>query len=142
MCHIHLTENVWIICLQNKSMNMTDRPLGVTIIGILWILLGICVLLAGTVFGAVFTLIAGVFGIVLGAIVIIIGLITLVLGLGCFKGWSWVWILGVIITGLNLLMGLIGLIFTGGVSVISLLLSIIILYYLFQPSVKAWFGTE
>lgn len=121
---------------------MADRPLGVTIIGMLWILLGLFVLVVGLVFGAAITLLAGPFGLVAGLIVILLGLLTLALGLGCFKGWSWVWTLGMLVTGLDLLMGIFGLLVTGGVSLINLLFCIVILYYLFQPNVKAWFGKE
>lgn len=121
---------------------MAERPLGVTIIGILWILLGLFLLLSGLGVGTLLVLITAGLGVIVGGVIALLGLITLALGVGCFQGWSWVWIVGVIITGLHLILGLIGLLFTGGASIISLIISAIILYYLFQPNVKAWFGQE
>ncbi|MDD1724081.1 MAG: hypothetical protein LUQ07_03005 [Methanospirillum sp.] len=119
---------------------MADRPLGVTIIGILWILLGLLLLLAGLGLGTLLAILTAGLGVMVGGSIVLLGLITLALGVGCFQGWSWIWIVGVIITGLHLVLGLIGLLFTGGASIVSLIISAIILYYLFQPNVKAWFG--
>lgn len=121
---------------------MENRPFGVTLIGILWIILGFFILLMGVTFGALISLFSGIFGIAAGAVIVLFGLITLALGVGCFKGWAWIWTVGVLFTGINLVMAIISLLATGGVSLISLLLSVIILYYLFQPGVKTWFKKE
>ena len=128
--------------LINKGEYMENRPFGVTLIGILWIILGFFILLMGVTFGALISLFSGIFGIAAGAVIVLFGLITLALGVGCFKGWPWIWTVGVLFTGINLVMAIISLLATGGVSLISLLLSVIILYYLFQPGVKAWFKKE
>ena len=119
---------------------MVERPLGVTIIGILWILSGFFVLVLGAISGAVLTVILGAFGVAAGGIMVILGLVNLALGIGCFKGWPWVWTVGVILTALDLILGIGGLLFSGGVSIIGLIIAAVILYYLFQPNVKAWFG--
>jgi len=123
---------------------MADRPLGVTIIGILWIIGGLLMLLAGLGLAALGAVIAGpiggVVGLALGFVLIIIGIIEILLGIGCFKAWGWVWTVGVIITIISLVMGIITLFSDWMSGLISIIISAIILWYLFQANVKAYFG--
>jgi len=123
---------------------MAERPLGVTIIGILWILGGLLMLLAGLGLAALGAVIAGpiggVVGLALGFVLIIIGIIEILLGIGCFKAWGWVWTVGVIITIISLVMGIITLFSDWMSGLISIIISAIILWYLFQANVKAYFG--
>ncbi|NYT21797.1 MAG: hypothetical protein GKC07_08380 [Methanomicrobiales archaeon] len=119
---------------------MTERPLGVTIIGILWILGGILGLLAGAGFMAMGTLFFGPYSLLFGIVFIIIGIIEIVLGYGCFQAWPRVWTVGVILTVISLLLGIGSLVTTGAGALMSIVISGIILYYLFQPHVKAYFG--
>jgi len=123
---------------------MAERPLGVTIIGILWIIGGLIMLLAGlgaAAFGAVIGgPIGGVIGLVLGFFLVIVGIIEIILGIGCFKGWGWVWTVGVIITIISLVMGIIDLFTSGMGALIGIIISAIILWYLFQANVKRYFG--
>jgi hypothetical protein len=121
---------------------MTERPLGVTILGILWIIGGLLALLGGLGVAVVGTLVAGIIGLVLGFVFIIIGLVDLVLGIGCFKAWPWVWTIGVIFSILSILAGLVSLLTSGAGALISIIIAIVILYYLFQPHVKAYFGQK
>jgi len=113
-----------------------ERPLGVTIIGILWIIGGILALAGGT--GSAFML--GPLGVAFGTALVIIGLIQIVLGIGCFMAWPWVWTVGVILTVISLLMGIASLFTTGAGVLLTIIIAAIILYYLFQPHVKAYFG--
>ena len=119
---------------------MAERPLGVTIIGILWIIGGILGLLAGAGFMAMGTVFFGAFGLLFGAIFIVIGIIEIVLGYGCFQAWPWVWTVGVILTAISLLMGIVSIFTSGAGALLSIVISAIILYYLFQPHVKTYFG--
>jgi len=119
---------------------MSDRPLGVTIIGILWIIGGLLLLLGGGGLALGFGALFGAMGVAFGAFFAIIGLLELLLGVGCFMAWPWVWTVGVIITAINLLSAIYAVITTGWGALISLIISLIILYYLFQPHVKAYFG--
>lgn len=123
---------------------MAERPLGVTIIGILWIIGGLIMLLGGlgaAAFGAVIGgPIGGVIGLVLGFTLIIVGIIEIILGIGCFKAWGWVWTVGVIITIISLVMGIIDLFTSGMGALIGIIISGIILWYLFQANVKRYFG--
>ena len=70
----------------------------------------------------------------------IIGLIFIILGIGCFKGWGWVWTIGVIITIIYLILGIIDLVQSGASALIGIIISIVILWYLFKDNVKKYFG--
>ncbi|MDD1719039.1 MAG: hypothetical protein LUQ25_03170 [Methanoregulaceae archaeon] len=120
---------------------MAERPMGVTIIGILWIIAGLLWIFAGIVGGAVLAVIGlGAIGAALGVIFFVIGIIDILLGIGCFMGWGWVWTIGVIFMILNLIIGLISLFGSPVTGVITIIIAIIVLWYLFQPNVKAYFG--
>ena len=120
---------------------MSERPLGVTILGILWILGGLLLVIGGIIGGAALMMVGlGGLGAALGVIFFIIGIVDLLLGLGCFKAWSWVWIVGVIFSAISILIGIVSLVTTGFSALIEIVIAAIILYYLFQPQVKAYFG--
>jgi hypothetical protein len=122
---------------------MADRPLGVTIIGILWILYGLVLIFGGIIGGAVLSVAGlGALGALIGIVLLIVGIIYLVLGIGSFKAWPWVWIVGVVFTIISVLINLVTLV-SGGISaIIGIIIDAIILWYLFQPQVKAYFGTS
>jgi hypothetical protein len=131
------------------------RPIGVTLVGILYFLSGLLTLLVGVglalVDPSVFngTPLEGVGQTALfvaGGIFAAIGLISLLIAFGCFKGWGWTWTLGVIFAVIGILVALFSGWSYGWTSgtmfsmVISILIEILILVYLFRPGVKAWFG--
>jgi hypothetical protein len=120
---------------------MSERPLGVTIIGILWILSGLLWFVAAFIGGAVLAFLGlGALGAIVGVILFIIGIINILLGIGSFKGWSWVWVIGVIFMVINLLFGLVSLVTSPGTGIITIVIAAIVLWYLFQPQVKSFFG--
>jgi hypothetical protein len=119
---------------------MSERPLGVTILGILWIIGGLLALLGGLGIAAIGTILAGAIGLVIGIVFIIIGLVDLALGVGCFKAWPWVWTVGVIFSIISILIGLVSLVTSGFSAIVGIIIAAIILYYLFQPQVKTYFG--
>jgi hypothetical protein len=84
----------------------------------------------------------GTLGATVGVVLFIIGIIDLLVGFGCFKGWSWVWIIGIIIVIINVLIWLVSLVAGGNaaMAIFGIIIAIIIGWYLFQPQVKAWFG--
>jgi len=118
----------------------TERPLGVTIIGILWLIGGILALLGGLGIAALGGAFLGAFGAVIGFFFVIVGIIDIILGIGCFQAWPWVWTVGVIISILSIIAGIASLITSGAGALLGIVISGIILYYLFQPHVKAYFG--
>jgi hypothetical protein len=121
-------------------MTENARPLGVTIIGILWFIAGILTVIGGAVGGSALAIIGlGAIGAAVGVIFVIIGLVFLFLGIGCFKGWPWVWPVGVIFTIIGIIINLLSILSNTGSAIIGIIIDAIILWYLFQPQVKAWF---
>lgn len=126
-------------------MAQGDRPLGVTIIGILFIIGGIIALIGGGLGGLAMSVLGlGIVGLIFGGILAIIGIVYIILGIGCFKGWGWVWTLAVIFAVLGIIMQIASLAMTGtaGIAsvIIGILINAVILWYLFQANVKQWFG--
>jgi hypothetical protein len=120
---------------------MSERPLGVTIIGILWIIGGLLAIFAGIIGGAILSVAGlGGLGAAIGIIAFIVGIVYLILGIGCFKAWPWVWTVGVIFSALSILLGIVNLFMVGASALLGIIIAAIILYYLFQPQVKAYFG--
>lgn len=120
---------------------MSERPVGVTILGILWIIQGLFMLLGG-IFGGVLLSIMGNVGIgaVIGIVLFIVGIVDLLLGIGCFNAWPWVWTIGIIFSVIGILGGIANLATSWTNALVGIVISAIILYYLFQPQVKAYFG--
>ncbi len=120
---------------------MAERPLGVTILGILWLLGGLFWITGGFIAGGILNLAGlGTLAATFGVILLVIGIIDLLLGIGCFMAWSWVWVVGIIAVIINILVCLVSL-FTGGSgAIIGLIIAVIIGWYVYQPKVKAYFG--
>lgn len=118
-----------------------ERPLGITILAILAAIAGVLGLLGSL------GLMAVGFG---GGLFVILGLVTLVLSVlylaFAYGAWTlqpWGWTLGVGIAVASIVITLIQLIqgmSTPLSAIISIAISGVILYYLFQPDVKAAFG--
>ena len=119
------------------------RPLLVTLIGVIYVLLGLLLLLvSGIVLAATgmavdpeIEEIAGLSG---GAVAVL-GIIQIVVGAGFLKGWKLWWYLGVIFTILNLIFGIASLFVTGAGGIVLVIVALIILWYLFRDNVKEFF---
>ena len=131
-------------------MQKPPRPTGVSILAILNLLGGILAVLGGILLIGVggsgmmsslgFTgFISGIVAAV-GGIVIVIGLFALVVGWGMWTGKTWAWILAVILYALGALSSLISLAAGAISSIVGLLISAFLLWYLWRPHVKAFFG--
>ena len=127
-----------------------SRPVGITILAVLEILIGIVGLLASLAIiglSALFSTLPrvgsllGTFGLVIGGVILFFSLIWLATGVGFVHGRGWSWTLGVIFSILSLLGAIgaltIGLI-TGGVG--GVIFWGLMLYYLTRIHVKAFFG--
>jgi len=77
---------------------------------------------------------------IIGGVVIIVALLDLVLAWGLWTGKGWAWIVTLIFAVLGILFSLVSVIRGGIVAILILALDIIIIYYLFTPHVKAFFG--
>jgi hypothetical protein len=91
----------------------------------------------GAAVGGMFAGLGLVFGIIVGAI----AALYIAIAYGVWKGRSWAWMLGVVVSIIALVFAVLGL--SGGISLsslISLALPAIVLYFLFQPDVKRYLG--
>ena len=144
-----------------------NRPTGVTIIGILTIIGGVLMLVSGIALAAlasVFPLVAstgdqasmlqsqipstipveylGIASLSVGTILIIIGIVSLIVAYGLFKAKKWAWTANVALSIISIAMGIVS-IATGSIgSIVGIVISGAILYYLYRPHVKEYFGKK
>lgn len=141
----------------------TKRPTGVTIIGILTIIGGILMLIGGiglVTLAAVVPIIPssggqfnsqlantgmstellGIVSSATGGLLLILGIASLVVAYGLFKAKKWAWTISVILSVISIGMGIVSIV-TGNIgAVVSIAISGLILYYLYRPHVKEYFG--
>jgi hypothetical protein len=137
---------------------MRQRPLGVTILAVLEVLGGLLFLLVALAsFLLAFVLnisdfqqrygvdipqeilnLGSAFFAVVGVVLIIIAILSFILAWGFLKGKRWAWLLGVVLSVLEIIGGAVS-IFSASPSVLGLIIAVIVLVYLFLPSTKAWF---
>lgn len=106
------------------------RPLGVTIIAILTIIGGIIFLASGLVL-----LIIGI-----GIILLALGIAFLVMAYGLWKGKRWAWTITLILSAIGIILALVSIAFGNVGSILSVFIHGIVIYYLYKPNVKAYFG--
>lgn len=92
----------------------------------------------------------GMVPLVLGIVLLILGIAYLVVSYGLLKGKGWAWIVTVVVTIIGLIIQIISSIMAGSVTssvivglgsnIIGIIISGIIIYYMFRPHVKAYFG--
>lgn len=114
------------------------RPLLVTLIGVLYLLLALLGIGAGVIAlltGLSVDLELQAFAEVTGGGMIVLGLIYLVVAMGFFKGWKLWWYIGVIFSIIGIILGLLSL--PGGI--IFIIIELIVLWYLFRDNVKEFF---
>ncbi|HEY7733202.1 MAG TPA: hypothetical protein VIB07_00245 [Nitrososphaera sp.] len=132
------------------------RPTGVTIIAILNIIGGIIMLVGGLVLVAAGSILPslstntdlsgvpawliGTAAIAVGIILIILGIISFIVAYGLMKGMSWAWTLTVVLSIIGIVLNAISLASGNFGGIISIIISAIILYYLYRPHVKSFFG--
>jgi hypothetical protein len=120
------------------------RPLGVTIIGVLLLLLGLIILLAVNMVGTLDE-IEG-YETVIESVMLLFGVIYMLLAVGFLKGWAWIWTLTMAMLILGIVLDIASWIVGGGglgdllSTFIGLLLPIIILLYMSSAKVKTFFG--
>ena len=136
---------------------MKNRPAGITIIAIVFLILGVFSLLwSGLIFGfgGLRALFGGVFsaeqmaaagasGAWAGFLGMITALIQIVTGFGLLAMKKWAYILAMIAVGLSLLQGIFGM-FSGGIfsfmcGSLGLVIPVIVLVYLLTPGIRSNF---
>ncbi|MGY5864056.1 MAG: hypothetical protein RTV41_05595 [Candidatus Thorarchaeota archaeon] len=112
-----------------------DRPLGVTILAVLEIIVG-----ALGLFGAVSILLLGAlipffggFVMILGVVVLFLSLIDLIVGWGLWSLKSWAWMVALIVNIINLILNALQF------NILGAIINIIIIIYLQQGDIKSRF---
>lgn len=118
------------------------RPLGVTIVAILMIINGI-ILIASGVGGVTAGAVMGIpFVGVASSVLIALGIATLIIAWGLITGKGWAWIVTVILSIISIIMSIIAIAGGNFGAIINLIISGVILYYMYRPDVKAYFGRK
>jgi lysylphosphatidylglycerol synthetase-like protein (DUF2156 family) len=78
----------------------------------------------------------------IGGILIAIGILSFVVSYGLLKGRTWAWTLTVVLSIISIVLNAISIAAGNIASLVSVIISGIILYYLFRPHVKAYFGKK
>lgn len=146
-----------------SNSTTTKRPTGVTIIGILSIIGGLVMLIGGislVTLAAVLPILpmsddqinsqlatAGMSPAMLsmvssatGGLLLILGIASLVVAYGLFKAKKWAWSISVVLSIISIAMGIVSIVTGNFGSIASIAISGVILYYLYRPHVKAYFG--
>lgn len=118
---------------------MAKRPLLITVLGALYALMGILIVLAAIALffvdlSTIDSALADA-GALLGGGVLVFGLVYLIIGYGFLNGWTIMWYLGIIFSAI----GALGSLLTIPAGLVSLVINVVILYYLFRPQVKSFF---
>ncbi len=75
-----------------------------------------------------------------GVTYIVLGCIYGIASAGFFKGWWFMWYLGVILNALTMILAIVGLCkIVDATGIIQVVISLILLLYLFKPNVKKYF---
>ena len=83
----------------------------------------------------------GGLGIAFGVVLVAIAIVSFVVAYGLLKGKGWAWTVAIILSIISIVWNAITLVTAANFGgIISIIISGIILYYLFRPHVKAYFG--
>jgi len=78
--------------------------------------------------------------IAIGGILLAMAIVSFVVAYGLLKGLGWAWTVTVILSIISIVLNAISIAAGNISSIISIIISGIILYYLYKPHVKAYFG--
>ena len=120
-----------------------NRPLGVTIIGVLLFIFGLFMILGGITLGAL-TDLEGL-DLAIEMVALAMGVIYILAAFGFFKGWGFVWLLTMIVVVIGIIWNILSWVL-GGLDMdkvasllIGLIIPIIILLYMNSSNVKTFF---
>jgi hypothetical protein len=86
------------------------------------------------------SLLIGAAAIAVGIIIIILGIVSFIVAYGLLKGMGWAWTLTVVLSVIVIILNAISIASGNFGGIISIIISAIILYYLYRPHVKSFFG--
>ena len=145
-------------------MQQKHRPLGITIIAILTIIGGIGFLASGIralavapflsnvnisssnispSAGTTTTIPQGLVGLSagIGVVLIALGVAYFVMAYGLWKGKGWAWTITVILSFIGIALGIVSIVTVQNIGAIfHLIINAVVVYYLYRPHVKAFFG--
>ena len=98
----------------------SPRPLGVTILAILTVISGI--------------------GFLVSVILVPLGIANLVMAYGLWKGKSWAWTITLILSAIGIIFAIASIAAGNIGAVFHIIINAVIIYYLYRPNVKAFFG--
>jgi hypothetical protein len=131
-------------------LSQAARPFGVTVVAVLQILLGILELAGGMVLTFVRFVLPAMFphvrffatrSVFSGLGLIVFALVDFILAYGLWEGRGWAWVGSLIFAVIGLVFSALSLFIgprVGGV--VSLVIDLVILYYLMHPGVQGYFG--
>jgi uncharacterized membrane protein HdeD (DUF308 family) len=122
--------NNTITRIGNQMESHKNRPLGVTIIAVLTAIGGIIFLASGAVL-----LLIGI-----GIIFLALGVAYLVMAYGLWNGKRWAWTITLILSVIGIILAVISIAAGNIGSILSIIIHAVVIYYLYRPSVKVYFG--
>jgi hypothetical protein len=75
-----------------------------------------------------------------GGVLVAIGIAYLAVSYGLIKGRGWAWSVTVILSYIGIIMSIIAIVGGNFASIAQLIISIVIIYFLYRPQAKAFFG--
>jgi uncharacterized membrane protein HdeD (DUF308 family) len=126
----YITANNIITRIGNQMESHKNRPLGVTIIAVLTAIGGIIFLASGAV----------LLQIGIGIIFLALGVAYLVMAYGLWTGKRWAWTITLILSGIGIILAVISIAAGNIGSIVSIIIHAVVIYYLYRPSVKVFFG--
>jgi len=137
-------------------MEEPHRPMGITILalletigalvllalGAMMILLGAAVLVAVGLGEASLGIALSEIVVFVGGFILLLGVIELAIAWGLWKGQGWAWTVALIVAVLGIIGGVIALVSGSLYNIVTLAIQAIIVYYLYRPEVKAYFGKK
>lgn len=131
------------------ALTTHERPVGVTALAALEAILGLLVLLGGLTIVIEGFILSDMFPRVRwfptrmiggGIALLVFAVIDFVLAVGLWVGKRWAWVAGLVCAVLGIMLGVFSLFVRPGIGeVIALVLDLVIIYYLMQPKVQAYF---
>jgi uncharacterized membrane protein (DUF2068 family) len=76
----------------------------------------------------------------LGAVLVAIGIGYFVVSYGLLKGKGWAWSITLILSYIGIALGIASIIAGNFFSIIHMIINIVIIWYLYRPQIKAFFG--
>lgn len=84
----------------------------------------------------------GIASLSVGTILIIIGIVSLIVAYGLFKAKKWAWTANVALSIISIAVGIASIAAGSIGSIVGIVISAAILYYLYRPHVKEYFGKK